>query len=102
PEGGAGGFQPPVIRSARANPGPRDFLRRRPPRIPRAGVELIGCKISRFASRDAICYSRIHAPDALFRGSSVVEQPAVNRLVVGPNPTRGAIYRRSVPAESPR
>jgi len=27
---------------------------------------------------------------ALFRGSSVVEQPAVNRLVVGSNPTRGA------------
>ena len=26
----------------------------------------------------------------LFRGSSVVEQPAVNRLVVGSNPTRGA------------
>jgi hypothetical protein len=27
----------------------------------------------------------------LFRGSSAVEQPAVNRLVVGSNPTRGAI-----------
>ena len=27
----------------------------------------------------------------MFRGSSVVEQPAVNRLVVGSNPTRGAI-----------
>ncbi len=26
----------------------------------------------------------------MFRGSSVVEQPAVNRLVVGSNPTRGA------------
>lgn len=26
----------------------------------------------------------------LFRGSSVVEQPTVNRLVVGSNPTRGA------------
>src|SRR5262245_40287444 len=26
----------------------------------------------------------------LFRGSSAVEQPAVNRLVVGSNPTRGA------------
>jgi hypothetical protein len=48
-------------------------------------------KISRFASLDAICYSRTRAPDALFRGSSVVEQPAVNRLVVGSNPTRGAI-----------
>lgn len=28
----------------------------------------------------------------LFRGSSVVEQPAVNRLVVGSNPTRGATF----------
>jgi len=28
--------------------------------------------------------------EAMFRGSSVVEQPAVNRLVVGSNPTRGA------------
>ena len=28
----------------------------------------------------------------LFRGSSAVEQPAVNRLVVGSNPTRGAIH----------
>ena len=27
----------------------------------------------------------------MFRGSSVVEQSAVNRLVVGSNPTRGAI-----------
>jgi hypothetical protein len=39
----------------------------------------------------AFCYSRTRATDALFRGSSVVEQPAVNRLVVGSNPTRGAI-----------
>ena len=31
-----------------------------------------------------------YAPLAI-RGSSVVEQPAVNRLVVGSNPTRGAI-----------
>ena len=28
------------------------------------------------------------------RGSSVVEQPAVNRLVVGSNPTRGATFLR--------
>src|SRR5205085_2906577 len=32
--------------------------------------------------------------EEMFRGSSVVEQPAVNRLVVGSNPTRGAIYTR--------
>lgn len=30
--------------------------------------------------------------DGLIRGSSAVEQPAVNRLVVGSNPTRGAIF----------
>ena len=29
-----------------------------------------------------------------FRGSSVVERAAVNRLVVGSNPTRGAINLR--------
>src|SRR2546429_3794646 len=51
--------------------------------------------ISRFARQDAFCYSRTRATDALFRGSSVVEQPAVNRLVVGSNPTRGAIHHLS-------
>src|SRR5712671_2620903 len=56
----------------------------------------MGAPISRFATRDAFCYSRTRATDALFRGSSVVEQPAVNRLVVGSNPTRGAISTRSV------
>ena len=30
--------------------------------------------------------------EPLFLGSSAVEQPAVNRLVVGSNPTRGATY----------
>ena len=32
----------------------------------------------------------IGPPPEQFRGSSVVEQPTVNRLVVGSNPTRGA------------
>ena len=32
------------------------------------------------------------AASSSIRGSSVVEQPAVNRLVVGSNPTRGAIF----------
>ncbi len=31
---------------------------------------------------------------ATFRGSSMVEQSAVNRLVVGSNPTRGVSWRR--------
>ncbi len=35
----------------------------------------------------------------LFRGSSVVEQSAVNRSVVGSNPTRGAIWRSTQVAE---
>lgn len=30
-------------------------------------------------------------PDQFFRDSSMVEQSAVNRLVVGSNPTHGAI-----------
>ena len=33
------------------------------------------------------------ARSGLFRGSSVVERSAVNRLVVGSNPTRGAILK---------
>jgi hypothetical protein len=33
----------------------------------------------------------------VFRGSSAVEQPAVNRLVVGSNPTRGANFGLSDP-----
>src|SRR5690606_9542979 len=46
-----------------------------------------------FPLRDADrrCYSARLPERNLFRGSSVVEQPTVNRLVVGSNPTRGAI-----------
>ena len=36
---------------------------------------------------------------SLFRSSSVVEQSAVNRLVVGSNPTFGAIRRSTQEAE---
>ncbi len=39
---------------------------------------------------DSACIAPASA-EALIRGSSVVEQPAVNRLVVGSNPTRGAM-----------
>ena len=39
----------------------------------------------------AVCYMPRHrCCFALFPGSSVVEQPAVNRLVAGSNPARGA------------
>ena len=39
-----------------------------------------------------LCYMRshLHEPPPLFPGSSAVEQPAVNRLVAGSNPARGA------------
>jgi hypothetical protein len=39
-----------------------------------------------------LCYTQPGAKHwfALFLGSSVVEQPAVNRLVAGSNPARGA------------
>jgi hypothetical protein len=41
---------------------------------------------------DKLCYMRWHLrePLPLFPGSSAVEQPAVNRLVAGSNPARGA------------
>ena len=40
-----------------------------------------------------LCYRHFHfASTALFPGSSVVEQPAVNRLVAGSNPARGAKF----------
>ena len=42
---------------------------------------------SKLCNPRQLCYSR-----ATFRGSSVVEQSAVNRSVVGSNPTRGASY----------
>src|ERR1700721_827873 len=35
-----------------------------------------------------------HHRGAPFPGSSVVEQPAVNRLVAGSNPARGASFRK--------
>ena len=38
-----------------------------------------------------LCYTRAQGHFAPFPGSSAVEQPAVNRLVAGSNPARGAI-----------
>lgn len=45
----------------------------------------------------SFCYSlgAFGKADGLFRGSSAVEQPAVNRLVAGSNPARGAISSKS-------
>jgi hypothetical protein len=45
---------------------------------------------SRFAKRGWLCYRPGCRGNGLFPGSSVVEQPAVNRLVAGSNPARGA------------
>src|SRR5262249_15690016 len=38
----------------------------------------------------ALCYSPLTPASCLLPGSSAVEQPAVNRLVDGSNPSRGA------------
>ena len=45
----------------------------------------------RLCKTPAFCYSRSPFA-AAFPGSSVVEQPAVNRLVAGSNPARGASF----------
>ena len=42
-----------------------------------------------FKARPALLYA-LRARQLLFPGSSAVEQPAVNRLVAGSNPARGA------------
>jgi hypothetical protein len=45
----------------------------------------------RLSKRDRLCYMRaFRRASRLFPGSSAVEQPAVNRLVAGSNPARGA------------
>jgi hypothetical protein len=38
-----------------------------------------------------MCYIMQNTEQDLFPGSSMAEQPAVNRWVVGSNPTQGAI-----------
>ena len=49
------------------------------------------------ARAPSFCYRHgaFDEADGLFRGSSAVEQPAVNRLVAGSNPARGAISSKS-------
>src|SRR5215510_1025453 len=54
----------------------------RPSRTMPAGADFALCKGKR------LCYSRTLA--RVVPGSSAVEQPAVNRLVDGSNPSRGA------------
>ena len=49
------------------------------------------------SKRQRLCYMRAFiAPSRLFPGSSAVEQPAVNRLVAGSNPARGAKLDQSL------
>ena len=74
---------PPILirfgRFGRFNSGPfMSWLLSCAPKLPRAQL---GCRIKKQAALDS---------GPLFLGSSAVEQPAVNRLVVGSNPTRGA------------
>ena len=62
------------------------------------GVRTMRWTACAFLARDALQSRRLFAigtatREALsFPGSSVVEQPAVNRLVAGSNPARGAIF----------
>jgi hypothetical protein len=47
------------------------------------------CRFAAFKAGPALLYA-LRAREVLFPGSSAVEQPAVNRLVAGSNPARGA------------
>ena len=51
-----------------------------------------GHSFSTLSKASLLCYIGADT-SRLFPGSSVVEQPAVNRLVAGSNPARGATYR---------
>jgi hypothetical protein len=61
-------------------------------------------KTKGLASAGTFCYAeRFPAFCTAFRGSSVVERPTVNRMVVGSNPTRGArLQLCRCPHPSPR
>jgi hypothetical protein len=51
----------------------------------------------RLSKPDQLCYTRTRTREALlFPGSSAVEQPAVNRLVAGSNPARGAKLKQAL------
>src|ERR1700754_2679842 len=57
-----------------------------------AGTETAPDRLLPLCKPRGLCYTQPGAKHwfALFLGSSVVEQPAVNRLVAGSNPARGA------------
>ncbi len=54
-----------------------------------------------FKARLALLYATRAHMLLLFPGSSVVEQPAVNRLVAGSNPARGAKFQKKQPPKVP-
>src|SRR6266478_3166832 len=76
--------------SCRGNRGPRAGQRTQtlPAPAPAVGADFPLCKPKR------LCYSRTLA--RVVPGSSAVEQPAVNRLVAGSNPARGAKSEQSL------
>jgi hypothetical protein len=49
---------------------------------------------ARFAKQRSFVIGALARSAGLFPGSSVVEQPAVNRLVAGSNPARGATIKQ--------
>jgi hypothetical protein len=56
------------------------------------GTDITPDRLFPLCKPQGLCYTQPGAKHcfALFLGSSVVEQPAVNRLVAGSNPARGA------------
>jgi hypothetical protein len=57
-------------------------------------------RFAAFKARPALLYA-LRARQLLFPGSSAVEQPAVNRLVAGSNPARGAIFNQRLGGFTP-
>ena len=58
--------------------------------LPRPSRDLVKAGFHAFAKRLGFVMRPLALAPGLFPGSSVVEQPAVNRLVAGSNPARGA------------
>jgi hypothetical protein len=52
--------------------------------------------VARFAKQSSFVIGALARGTGLFPGSSVVEQPAVNRLVAGSNPARGATLNQAL------
>jgi hypothetical protein len=79
----------PIVRRASGAGCPGD-----PPKMVAGGEsgKIDFSRLGGFASGLALCYTAFATRrfNPLFPGSSVVEQPAVNRLVAGSNPARGA------------